>query len=97
MVGGEGPGKASKVRKHQTARTPYERPRPAAGPAGAAIEPFDAFDAPGSAEKASLLGSVFSVASTPLRVARHLVNKVRCCLCLLNTYSALLGNILVFT
>ena len=78
MVGEGGPGKAPKVRKHQTSRTPYERPKPAAVPASVSDRAFEVLDAPGSVDRASLLGSVFSVATTPLRVAGRLINKVHC-------------------
>lgn len=76
MAGQEGPGKASRVRKHSVARTPYARPqapaRPAADPNASLLDA----EAPGTEGRGSLLGSVFSAATTPLRAAASLVTRV---------------------
>jgi hypothetical protein len=79
MPSEEGLGKASKARKHQAARTPYVRPKPAAGPSTDATPLLgSSAEAPNTAGKTSLLGSVFSAATTPLRAAaNNLINRVR--------------------
>lgn len=78
MAGEDGLGKASKARKHQTAKTPYSRPKAAAGPSTDATPLLGgSSEAPGTAGKASLLGTVFSAATTPLRAAaNNLINRV---------------------
>lgn len=85
MAGEDGLGKASKARKHQAARTPYARPKSAAAP-GTDVTPLlgNSSEAPDTAGNASLLGSVFSAATTPLRaVANNLINRVSPCLLML--------------
>jgi len=81
MAGEEGLGKAPKARKHQAARTPYARPKSAAGPSTDAISILGTpNEAPNTAGKTSLLGSVFSAATTPLRAAaNNLINRVSLC------------------
>jgi hypothetical protein len=77
MASEEGLGKAAKARKHQAARTPYARPKSAAGPSTDATPLLDnSTEAPDTAGKISLLGSVINAATTPLRAAANLINRV---------------------
>lgn len=73
-----GYGKSARSRRHRAggkAQTPYARPPPTrkGEPAGENAAGELALVAP----RGSLLGSVFSAASTPFRAAASLINKVR--------------------
>lgn len=70
-------GKAPRVRRHQAARTPYARPPAAAGASTPAATPIKEVEtALDTQNKSSLLASVLNAATTPLRAAATLINKV---------------------
>ena len=98
MASDQGPGKAAKTRKHaSSSRTPYARPKPSAAPGAASTPAPHPSETPGTDGKSSLLGSVFSAATTPLRAAAHFMNRVRCSLpfCIFLFFSAHLYTNLV--
>jgi hypothetical protein len=71
----QGFGKQLRDRKHQVPKSPYSRPV-ATPRAGAAVETSNG-EAPRSESRGARLGSLLStVATTPLRAAVSLINKV---------------------
>lgn len=78
--GNEVPGKAVKARRHQSARTPYSRQAPGAPAASMSTPTHISYDGLEHGNRPSILrsvgGSVFSAATTPLRAAANLVQKV---------------------
>lgn len=75
----DGPGKVAKVRKHQGSRTPYARParRTAALEAVTPGAGVNVDDSEEPQPHSSLLASVLTAATTPLRAAASLITKVR--------------------